>query len=388
MDVIAGGGGPGRGLPRRLVVVIEVALGAAALVWVGLQVAHHVGESADAPPTALTVIGMSEPSYRPGHGELEIELQNDSRSTVYIDDLTVLNVGTAPSDAWAPSWIRTEVIDHPGWSPTAGGGSPALDVEVNGLGGIATLRVSIDPDCEDSLTPSPAEIVVGYRSASGALSQMTIPEVLNAGATALPIMVNAACGAPPDPSAVAPPIGHLRAGKRYSLNVADTALSFAVPGRGWRNEGNLYLGKRTSGGNAEAVLLWAGVEGVPDGVTACGQWWGAPSGDVLDYAGAVGDFPWAKPTKPISVFEVGGRHAAATVLRVQNAGTCQPGFLYTWPEGPGGGWWTGARRGDTLQLWIVDVDGPILVVEAISHPGAGIAVKHEIQQIVASMSFG
>jgi hypothetical protein len=49
--------------------------------------------------------------------------------------------------------------------------------------------------------------------------------------------------------------------------------------------------------------------------------------------------------------------------------------------------WTGTFPGDTIRVWIVDVDGTTLFIEAGTHWNAGRGVEQEIQQIVDSIQF-
>jgi hypothetical protein len=43
--------------------------------------------------------------------------------------------------------------------------------------------------------------------------------------------------------------------------------------------------------------------------------------------------------------------------------------------------------GDTIRVWIVDVDGTPFVIEAETRPNAGPEVEQEIQQFVESVRF-
>jgi hypothetical protein len=94
---------------------------------------------------------------------------------------------------------------------------------------------------------------------------------------------------------------------------------------------------------------------------------------------------------PVKV-AVGGRRATYVGLRVLLDIGCDPGFFFTWqPRGPGGEcWgacWLESSLGDTIWVWVVEVNGARLVVEAQMTEQAGPDVEHEIRQIVDSIRF-
>jgi hypothetical protein len=385
LDVLGGGGPPRRVTPRWLVLAIEVAVGAVALVWVGLTIADQV-EGPEPTPAALTVVGNPQPSYGPGHGEIIVNLRNASESPLYLDSVTLLNIGAESDDPWPPAWAQARIIEPAGGGPPFEG-IPAIDLKVPGHGGTAALMVTIDPPCKGT-TPLPGEVVVSYHTDKGSLGQVILPELLAAGSTSLPAMVSGACATLSDLNSTAPPRGDLSSAQRYSETVADVPFSFAVPTDGWQNDRNLYIGTSTlRGRGAEAILFWTGVVGVPNGVTSCGQWWGTPTGGIADYAAAAARAPGARPLSGPSTIRVGGHDAATVVLRIRRPGTCNQGFFYTWPVYRRFALWGGADEGDTVRMWIVDVDDRSLVIEAITRQGAGRAVRPEIQEIVRSIQF-
>jgi hypothetical protein len=89
---------------------------------------------------------------------------------------------------------------------------------------------------------------------------------------------------------------------------------------------------------------------------------------------------------------VDGRRATYVMLRAFLDLGCDPGFFFTWqPRGPDGEcWgacWLESSLGDTISVWIVDVRGTRLVVEAESTERAGPDVEKEIRAIVKSIRF-
>ena len=67
---------------------------------------------------------------------------------------------------------------------------------------------------------------------------------------------------------------------------------------------------------------------------------------------------------------------------------CDPGYFYAWDSGLGGAFWVDAEPGDTIQVWVVDVDGTLIFIEAATKPDAGDDLEREVERIVASTEFG
>jgi hypothetical protein len=60
---------------------------------------------------------------------------------------------------------------------------------------------------------------------------------------------------------------------------------------------------------------------------------------------------------------------------------------YAWAWADGGAMWSETRPGDTVRVWVVDVDGLVLFLEEISHDDAGPSAAEDIQTIVDSLQF-
>jgi hypothetical protein len=180
---------------------------------------------------------------------------------------------------------------------------------------------------------------------------------------------------------------------RYAMTVGGVPLSFEVSTSptddGWSSNGAFYIGKSTTGPQgAEAAILWTSF---PDGgyPVRCLDELGPEVGTTAaDLAAAVASAP-ADPialTGPSDV-TVGGRPAKHVVFTVGDDHGCQPGFFYTWPAIYGGPLWGDTRRGDTISVWIVDVDGVLLFIEGVTTTWARPKLEQEIQQIVESIRF-
>jgi hypothetical protein len=176
---------------------------------------------------------------------------------------------------------------------------------------------------------------------------------------------------------------------RHAINVEGVPLSFDIPADGWHRKGALYLSKSPGGsGEAEALLYWTVVSG---GTYAreCGQWWGSPPGSTLQYVRSAtrrpGEIEVSQPAKHTRIGGVAGSTATFRVTKEKAA--CQPGFLYRWRTPSANSSWTGIEVGDVVQIWVVDVGGTRLVIEADTHADAPSRLAAELQQIVASVRF-
>jgi hypothetical protein len=75
------------------------------------------------------------------------------------------------------------------------------------------------------------------------------------------------------------------------------------------------------------------------------------------------------------------------VLTVRKDVGCEPGFFYTWRDTWGGALWPTTSVGDTIRVWIVNVQGVRLFIEAATTTQATGRLKKEVQQIVESITF-
>ena len=75
------------------------------------------------------------------------------------------------------------------------------------------------------------------------------------------------------------------------------------------------------------------------------------------------------------------------VLTVRENVGCDPGFFDTWRDVFGGALWPTTGVGDTIRVWIVDVEGTRLFIEAETTEQPTSGLEQEIQQIVESIRF-
>ena len=186
---------------------------------------------------------------------------------------------------------------------------------------------------------------------------------------------------------------------RQALTVDGVAFSFRVPSVGWERFGSISINKSTAGPqDAEAMIFWTSF---PDGDHAdpCANLLSQAVGrSAADLAAVVSTAPGTELVTGPSDVSMGGLSAKHVVLRVRENVGCDPGFFYTWQDWKWGALWPETRLGDTIRVWIVDVDGTRLFIEAETHRQADLPVEFrddakaselelEIKQIVESIRF-
>jgi hypothetical protein len=190
----------------------------------------------------------------------------------------------------------------------------------------------------------------------------------------------------PTPAGVGPIEGPLIG--RHALTVDGVPFSFSVPTPGWEKFGKISINKSTVGPQgAEAIIFWTSF---PDGDYAdpCAYLLSPRVGSsAADLAAAVSTAPGTELVTGPSDVTVGGRAAKHVVLTVRKNVGCDPGFFYTWQDVPWGALWPVTGVGDTIRVWIVDVDGTRLFIEAETTEQADSNLEQEIQQIIESIRF-
>jgi hypothetical protein len=178
-------------------------------------------------------------------------------------------------------------------------------------------------------------------------------------------------------------------------------FSFARPDGRWQRgptrlapdgdccrEGHLYVGKaRTDADGADGVVFWTGLP-TGAGASACGALQDRAIGpSIADLAAAVAAAPGTQVISGPSDVTVAGHPATYVELTVRQDLGCDPGYFYTWDmrDWVGAGW-DETTNGDTIRIWIVDVDGTRLFIEAETHP-TDLDLEPEIHQIVDSIRF-
>lgn len=191
-------------------------------------------------------------------------------------------------------------------------------------------------------------------------------------------------------------------GRRITVTEEGVTFSFRVPKTvgwsGWERFRSLSTDNSVGGPisinksivgpqGAEAIIYWTSF---PDGDYAdpCARLLSPPVGpSAADLAAAVSRAPGTELVKGPSDITLGGRSAKHVVLTVRENVGCDPGFFYTWRDIEGGALWPTTGVGDTIGVWIVDVDGAPLFIAAETTEQASSDLEQEVRQIVESIRF-
>ena len=195
------------------------------------------------------------------------------------------------------------------------------------------------------------------------------------------------------------PVRPLSAMQKIAVTEEGVQFSFRLPTTvGWERFSSISTDKSAGGPislnksivgpqGAEAIIFWTSF---PDGDYAdpCARTLSPPVGSSAgDLAAAVSRAPGTELVAGPSNVTLGGRPAKHVALTVREKVGCDPGFFYTWRDVNGGALWRTTGVGDTISVWIVDIDGTRLFIEAETTKQAVGGLKQEVQQIVESISF-
>jgi hypothetical protein len=197
----------------------------------------------------------------------------------------------------------------------------------------------------------------------------------------------------PSPSAspaAFPPAGALAIG-RHSMTRGGVPLSIDVPTSGWHSEQGSFIEKDPiATPDGVSFLFW---DPSPKGVFAdpCAQVPGPVVGpSTADLAAAVSTLPGTDLVSGPSDVTVGGRPAKSVVITVPEDVGCtagEQGFHLWFADLSNGEARYATALGETVRVWIVDVNGTRLFIEGESYKGAGPEVDGEIQRMIASIQF-
>ncbi len=207
---------------------------------------------------------------------------------------------------------------------------------------------------------------------------------------------------------------HIANGK-VSRTVEGVRFSFLVPRTGWLNgpiekvggtrsrplfrTHSLLISKSMVGGQAaEAVVFWTGFRDRTE-AAPCERLLGSAIGQsTAAIAAAVARAPGTKLVTGPTRVTVGGRPAQHVVLSVRRDRGCDPGYFFTWRTQCWGPCWIRMDATDTIRVWILDVGGTRLLIEAATKERHAVTkepvasaelkkVEQEIAKIVASIRF-
>ena len=205
---------------------------------------------------------------------------------------------------------------------------------------------------------------------------------------------------PASPPSGTAPSGHARLAT-HELTVEGVPFSVAVPMSGWSRgpivrrpggsfrQGNLLISKSIEGPQgAEAVIFWTTY---PEDRAAdpCASLVKPRGPSSAELAANVATAPGTELVTGPTALTLGGFPAEHVVLTVRDdVPGCDPGFFYTWRAECWGPCWMETNVVcDTINVWIVDVLGKRLFIEAETTTQADARLEAEVQRIVGSIQF-
>jgi hypothetical protein len=212
---------------------------------------------------------------------------------------------------------------------------------------------------------------------------------------------SASASLPPEPSPVEgaiPPAGRLEVGRHaFSQNGIDFSLELASPD--WASSGvavapdggNLTKGVRGLRDPSAVWMLFWSIDGVYS--DPCGGVAAPPvSPSSADLASAVATLPGIELVSGRTDVTVGGRAAKHIEITIPDSIPCSPEQFLLWYDdvtcassAPCARFAT--ATGETNQVWIVEVDGTHVWIEAETYAGAPPEIEQTVQAIIDSIQF-
>jgi hypothetical protein len=88
-----------------------------------------------------------------------------------------------------------------------------------------------------------------------------------------------------------------------------------------------------------------------------------------------------------STASIGGQPAGYLTATVRDESGCGRGYFFDWEQVAGGMAWEGPMPGDVIRLWVTDVGGTRVLIEAMARQGVLETARRELDQIVGSIRF-
>ena len=224
-----------------------------------------------------------------------------------------------------------------------------------------------------------------------------------------PVSPSSPESAPPSPSAVPslrpeptiiagafPDEGELSTG-RHTLRQNGINFSIEVTTEGWESSGVAVapdggsMLKDIRGSDAGIWMLFWSIDGVYS--DPCGSVPGPRlSPSAADLADAVASLPGTELVAGPSDVIVGGRPAKHVVIAIPEDIPCGPSQFLLWYDDVRcadanlcSRW--ASTINEVLRVWIIELDGTHIWIEAETYRGAGPEIEQEIQQIIDSIQF-
>lgn len=195
-----------------------------------------------------------------------------------------------------------------------------------------------------------------------------------------PTPSSSAQSASPRPAVAFPRSGRLDPGF-YPLIRQGVQLRFHVPTTDWTSNGEFHL---DTGDSAE-LFFWTGT---PEGVNVdpCGHVRGPVIGpDAEKLAAAVASIPGTVVVAGPERVTIGGFPTHRIDLTIPEDTGCSPSEFHLWFERDLGDRYP-SGAGHSITVWIIDVDGALIWIDAETSPGTSPESVAAIETIVGSIS--
>ena len=181
------------------------------------------------------------------------------------------------------------------------------------------------------------------------------------------------------------PNGPIEAG-RHSMILSGKSLSVDMPS-GWTS----HLGFRMYNESGQlAFIFWTPPPTMVYADPCRKEPLDPPAGDTpAELAAAVSSIPGTDLVGGPSDLTIDGHPAKVVSIRIRDDIDCAPTEFFLWgkPEdGPAGGRWPDSL-GDTVYVWMIDVDGALVWIDGSASRNATPALHEEMRRIVESIQF-
>jgi hypothetical protein len=193
---------------------------------------------------------------------------------------------------------------------------------------------------------------------------------------------------PSSPVVVVPPPGELAIG-RHPLTLEGIPMTFEIATAGWSSNGIFGWDKGLGTVPAGAGFIVWGDDA--DGIFSdpCAQEEAPPVGpSALELATAIGSVPGVELVSGPSEITIDGRSGVEVEVRIPDTLPCKPNSFYLWYDTtiPGNARYA-TDYGMTIHVWILEVDGHRVQLDAETYAGAKRAIRNEVGAIANSIEF-
>lgn len=181
------------------------------------------------------------------------------------------------------------------------------------------------------------------------------------------------------------PSGLISAGRHSMVR---SGKSFSVEmGAGWFSNGDFRI--HAASGFA-AIIFWGYPPTNVNADPCAKKPLDPPAGDSpAELAAAISLIPGIDLVGGPSDLTIDGHPASLVSIKIRDDIACEPGEFMLWyaeQDGPENGRWPDAL-GDTMDVWIIDVDGTNVWIDGTAGRNTAPEVRTEIRQIVESIQF-